>query len=207
MIPALLTSVEWVFACYRDWHRAQCNAAFNPWHTAALCLYLRHRDDPDMVDFVFEMTDGLLPIQQTHNRPADVLGEFFTPSRPDFGLLYASATGVYPAGMIKAWALAQRLGDPRETAHRHAIQLTLRPLRQLQFHHPSDMYCITCRDRVQGGLRTTTYDNRQRLDNVQHGLMAIHRLLSESSDPRQRNGGSDHQQRHDDRRPRSGRRQ
>ena len=175
--PVLLTCVERAFAYYRDWHRAQRNPAFVPWHTAALCLYLRHRDAPDMAAFVFEMTDWLLPIQQTHNRPADVLGEFFDPARPEFGPPHASATGVYLEGLIEAWALAKRLGDPREAACRHAIHLGLRSLRQLQFRHPSDMYYIANRNRVQGGLRTTTYDNTLRLDNVQHGLMAIHRIL------------------------------
>ncbi len=180
--PALLTSVERAFAFYRDWHRDQPNPAFIPWHTAALCLYLRHRDAPDMADFVFEMTDWLLPIQQTQNRPADVLGEFFDPTRPEFGPPHASATGVYLEGLIEAWALANRLGDPREDVYRNAILLGLRSLRQLQFRHPSDMYSITNRDRVQGGLRTTTYDNTLRLDNVQHGLMAIHRILTLWSD-------------------------
>lgn len=84
--------------------------------------------------------------------------------------------------MIEAWALARHLGDPREAVYRNAILLGLRSLRQLQFRHPSDMYYITNRDRVQGGLRTTTYDNTLRLDNVQHGLMAIHRILTLWSD-------------------------
>ena len=35
--------------------------------------------------------------------------------------------------------------------------------------------CITYpqRDRVEGGLRTTVYDNAIRVDNVQHGLLAV----------------------------------
>jgi hypothetical protein len=39
------------------------------------------------------------------------------------------------------------------------------------------MFYLAKKDRVQGGLRTAGYDNTVRLDNVQHALMAIHRIL------------------------------
>lgn len=173
----LLTAVERGFAYYRDWHRAQRNPAFIPWHSAALCLYLRHRPNPEMREFVFEMNDWLLTIQQGNDRPADVWGEFFDPARPEFGPPHASATGVYLEGLIEAWDLAQRVGDARAETYRRAILGGLRSLRQLQFRHPSDMFYIAKRHRVLGGLRTTAYDNTIRLDNVQHGLMAIQRIL------------------------------
>ncbi len=175
--PALLTAVRRAFAFYRDWHRANQNPAFVPWHTSALCLYLRHENAPEMAAFVFEMNDWLLTIQQGNDRPADVWGEFFDPARPEFGPPHASATGVYLEGLIDAWDLANRLKDPRAHTYRRAILCGLRSLRQLQFRHPSDMFYLTKRARVLGALRTTTYDNTVRIDNVQHGLMAIRRIL------------------------------
>jgi hypothetical protein len=60
--PHLLAAVERAFAYYRDWYRADPNPAFVPWHTAAYCLYLRHRDHPKMTDFVFEMNNWLLTL-------------------------------------------------------------------------------------------------------------------------------------------------
>lgn len=175
---ALISAVSRAFAHYRDWHRADRNPAFVPWHSAALCRLHRHRPDPEIAAFVFEMNDWLLGIQQGHDRPADVWGEFFDPARPEFGPPHASATGVYLEGLIEAWDLARGLGDmARAEAYRRAILLGLRSLRQLQFRHPSDMFYLARRDRVLGALRTTTYDNTIRIDNVQHGLMAIHRIL------------------------------
>ena len=44
---------------------------------------------------------------------------------------------------------------------------------QLQFSDAVDMYYVSQRDRVEGGLRTTVYDNAIRVDNVQHGLLAV----------------------------------
>ena len=175
--PALLTAVERAFAHYAPLHRADRNPAFVPWHTAALCLYLRHRPHPEMASFVFEMNDWLLGIQQGAGRPADVWGEFFDPARPEFGPPHARATGVYLEGLIEAWDLARRLGHPSSAAYRRAILAGLRSLRQLQFRHNSDMFYLAKKDRVQGGLRTAGYDNTVRLDNVQHALMAIHRIL------------------------------
>ncbi len=175
---SLITAVTRAFAHYRDWHRADRNPAFVPWHAAALCHLHRHRPDPDIAAFVFEMSDWLLTIQQGRDRPADVWGEFFDPARPDFGPPHASATGVYLEGLIEAWDLARSLGDSaRAEAYRKAILSGLRSLRQLQFRHPSDMFYLSRRTRVLGALRTTTYDNTIRIDNVQHGLMAIHRIL------------------------------
>ena len=173
----LIDAVQRAFAHYRDWHRAQRNPAFVPWHTMALCRYLHHRPNAEMTAFVFEMNDWLLTLQQGNGRPADVLGEFFDPDRPDFGPPHASATGVYLEGLIEAWALADRLGAPQAEAYRRAIVLGLRSLRQLQFRHPSDMFYLARQGRVQGALRTTTFDNTIRIDNVQHGLMAMHRIL------------------------------
>jgi len=49
---------------------------------------------------------------------------------------------------------------------------------QLQFADEIDMYYIHQRENVLGGLRTTVYDNSIRIDNVQHGLMALLKIMA-----------------------------
>lgn len=39
------------------------------------------------------------------------------------------------------------------------------------------MFYIPQRQRVEGGIRAETYNNEMRVDNVQHGLMGLHRVL------------------------------
>lgn len=181
--PALLDHVARGFAHYRDWHRAQPNPAFVPWHSMALALYHAETGDTAAAAFVFEMNDWLLGMQQGDEAPADVQGEFFDPARPEFGPPHASSTGVYLEGLIEAFALARTLGDHnREDRYRRAILRGLRSLRQLQFRHASDMGYISRRSAVLGGLRSSAFDNTLRIDNVQHGLMAIFRILDLFSD-------------------------
>ncbi len=54
----------------------------------------------------------------------------------------------------------------------------IRSLIQLQFQDEVDMYYIADEENVYGGLRTTVYDNAIRVDNVQHGLMAALKIIS-----------------------------
>ena len=48
---------------------------------------------------------------------------------------------------------------------------------QLEFTDDIDMFYVAKKKKVQGGVRTTVYDNEIRVDNVQHGLMAILQIL------------------------------
>lgn len=176
--PALLDRIMRGFRYYRDFFRANRNPAFVPWHTQAYCLLHDLTGEQALADFVFEMNDWLLPMQETREDPADILGDFFDPQRPGFGPPHASATGVYLEGLIEAWRLAVALSDgTRAEAYRRSILRGLRMLRQLQFRDGLDMFYLTKRDRVQGGVRTAVFDNTIRIDNVQHGLMAIYRIL------------------------------
>ena len=63
-----------------------------------------------------------------------------------------------------------------------AIRLGLRSLIQLQFDGDDDAFYIAreMRRYVDGGIRTSVYDNRICCDNVQHGLMAALKFLSVS---------------------------
>ena len=92
---------------------------------------------------------------------------------------HASSTGVYLEGLIEAYRIANLIGEnKRAKAYQTAIYRGVRSLRQLQFKDERDMFYISQRDYVLGGLRTTVYDNTIRVDNIQLGLMALLKLTS-----------------------------
>jgi len=72
----------------------------------------------------------------------------------------------------------RKAGDrQRQENYVRAIRYGIRSLMQLQFADEIDMYYVSKIDNVLGGLRTTHYDNSIRVDNVQHGLMAVLKIL------------------------------
>ena len=132
----------------------------------------------EFADFVFEISDWLLPMQQWDGLPPDLRGRFYDPRRPDFGPPHAASTGAYLEGLADALALARRLGDgPRVTAYERVVERGLRSLRQLQFRGPHDTFYISRKDRVVGALRTEAYDNTVRVDSAAHALAAAVKLL------------------------------
>jgi hypothetical protein len=167
------------FRYYRTWFRADSNPAFVPWHSQAHFVMRDLVDEPELDGFVFEMNDWLLSMQQWDSAPyADLLGRFYDPERPHLGPPHASATGVYLEGLIDAFELARLYGDqPRQASYRRAILRGARSLARLQFKTDDDMFYISQRQRVEGGIRTETYNNEIRVDNVQHGLMGLQRVL------------------------------
>ena len=166
------------FNYYRKWHRAHRNPAFIPWHTQAYALLFEATNDRTFLEFIFEMNDWLLPIQQWEGVPyIDLQGRFYAPQSPEYGPPHASSTGVYLEGLVEAYHLAISTGDNnRAQAYQTAIYRGFRSLRQLQFKDERDMFYISQRNYVLGGLRTTVYDNTIRVDNIQHGLMALLKL-------------------------------
>jgi hypothetical protein len=182
--PDLLRRFMLSFEFYRDWHREGPNPAFVPWHTMAYEKVWRVTQDERLRDFVFEMNDWLVGIQQWDAAPyPDMAGRFYDPDRPEYGPPHASSDGVYMEGLIAAYRLAEAVGDERRAdAYRVALVRGLRHLMQLQFVDEVDLFYISRPERVAGGIRTTEYDNRIRVDNVQHGLMAVLDIL-ERFDP------------------------
>jgi hypothetical protein len=86
---------------------------------------------------------------------------------------------VYLEGLAEAYRLATLTRDDTRTqAYQIAIWRGFRSLRQLQFKDKRDMFYISQRNYVLGGLRTTVYDNTIRVDNIQHGLMALLKLAN-----------------------------
>lgn len=175
LLRRILTSV----AYYRDWHRANRNPAFVPWHTQASYLVWNETRSPEIRDWIFEMNDWLLEIQQWESQREfpDTMGRFYAPDRP-FGPPHASSTGVYLEGLVDAWRLARECGDAaRQERYRTALIRGLRSVLQLTFRNEVDLFYVSRRDRVLGGVRTTVFDNTIRVDNVQHNLMAILNIL------------------------------
>jgi len=168
------------FAYYRDWHRAQKNPAFVPWHTQAYYMVWQQTQNPELREFVLEMNDWLLAMQQWDDLEyADMQGRYHDPSHPEYGPPHASSTGVYLEGLIDAFAMARELGDqPRATAYRRVIVRGLRSSLQLCFSDDLHMFYINKRKRLRGGIRTTIYDNVVRVDNVQHVQLAILKILA-----------------------------
>lgn len=181
--PDLLQRFMTSFQYYRTWHlnAANRNPAFVPWHTQAYYLMWTITKDPNLQQAIFEMNDWLLGVQQWDLRDnyRDVLGRFYA-SGGRYGPPHASATGVYLEGLIDAFKLAREVGDrERADRYRRAIIGGLRSAMQLQFVDDIDMFYVPAgkRDLVRGGIRTTVYNSYIRIDNVQHNLMAMLKIL------------------------------
>lgn len=160
---------------YRRHFRKNPNPAFVPWHSQAAAILHRLTGDPALRDFIFEMNDWLLPHQQWGGSlDPDYWGRFYTPDKPNYGPPHASATGVYLEGLVDALALARETGDTVRTAsYGQAIERGIRSLAQLQYRDDLDAYYISRKERVTGAIRTESDNNEIRIDNLQHGLMAL----------------------------------
>ncbi len=180
---ALLAQFMKSFRYYKAWHLdtsvpKRRNPAFTPWHTQAYYMVWQHTKSEELRDFIFEMNDWLVPIQQWEDlRYRDTQGRFYAPTRP-FGPPHASSTGVYLEGLIDAYKLARSIGDTaRMQRYATTIRRALRSSMQLQYVDDVDMYYVQDRARVFGGLRTTVYNNQIRCDNVQHTWMGVQKIL------------------------------
>jgi hypothetical protein len=172
---ALLSKAVKSFYYYRSHFRRNSNPAFVPWHSQAALILYRLTGDTAMRDFIFEMNDWLLAHQQWGGSlDPDYWGRFYSPHKPSYGPPHASATGVYLEGLVDALVLAQEVGDEvRTDLYRQAIERGVRSLAQLQFRDEIDAYYVSRKERVIGAIRTESDNNEIRIDNLQHGLMAL----------------------------------
>ena len=162
----------------RTRHGRRRNPAFVPWHTQACASLYAQTGRREFADFVLEINDWLLPMQQWDGLPPDMRGRFYNPSRPDFGPPHAASTGAYLEGLADAAALARAIGDgARAESYERAIARGLRSLRQLQFRDQHDTFYISRKKRVLGALRTEAYDNSVRVDSAAHALAAAIKIL------------------------------
>lgn len=174
--PRLLERFMKSFRFYRAWHRENRNPAFVPWHTQAYYRVWRHTKNPELKEFIFEMNDFLLEMQQGEEAEfADFRGQFWNPEKPEYGSRpHVSSTGVYLEGLTAAYRLAEAVGDEgRRQSYKGAILRGLRSLRQHQFADGADLFYVAQVNRAEGGLRTTVYDNSLRIDNGAHAMRAL----------------------------------
>jgi hypothetical protein len=189
--PQILERSMKSFRFYKTWHLENRNPAFIPWHTQAYFNLWKETKNKDLAEWIFTMNDWLVDVMQTNSRVAydDTMGRFYDPVGGRYGVPHASSTGVYLEGLIDAFNLARRLGDKKHVdKYREAILLGLRSSMQLQFQDDIDMYFAQNRDRLRGGMRTTVYDNAIRVDNVQHVLMGVQKIIAEFKESDYRQG-------------------
>ncbi len=90
---------------------------------------------------------------------------------------------MYLEGLADAFALAKKTGDvERCESYRTAILRDLRSVHQLTFKDDVDMFYVSKRDQLSGGVQTTVYNNVVCLDNAQHYLMAIQKIANVSGE-------------------------
>ena len=177
---ALLERLQMGISFYRSVFQAHHAPDFAGWHTQAAALLYRLTSDQEAAEFVFEMSDWALGLQEQDNGtcPADVVGDFFDPRRPHLGTPSAATTGLLVEGLVDAFRVAVATDDAQRAArYRFAILLGLRSLRQLQFRTDTDMYYLRRRGQVRGALRTAVFDSTIRIDNVYHALQAVTKVL------------------------------
>lgn len=180
----LLAKFMTSYRYYRKWHLENRNPAFIPWHTQAYYKVYRKTNDEELVDWIFEMNDWLIAEMQQWDEVMfpDAMGRFYNPNK-GYGPPHASSTGVYMEGIIDAFVLARERGD-EERRERYRVSLIrgLRSCMQLTFWDDTDMFYVKDPDRTRGGVRTTVYHPLIRVDNVQHNLMAILKVLENFED-------------------------
>ena len=191
--PELLAKYKQSFEFYRSWHLTEDkrNPAFVPWHIQAhyqMWQALGPEEQAfkdELAAFCFEiatwLVDNMLQWEEGEWVHPDEKGRYYAPER-SWGVPHASSTGVYLEGLIDAWKLARDLGeDDKREFYRVAMLRGIRSMMQLQFVDDVDMFYVSEANRVfvEGGIRTTIYDNRIRCDNVQHPMMGIIKLVRE----------------------------
>jgi hypothetical protein len=179
--PKLLRRIMTSLRYYKSWHLTSTNRmpAFIPWHTHANYRIWRMTRNPALRDFIFEMNDWLLAMQQDVVVYRDLEGRFYDPEHPGYGPPHIGSTGVYLESLIDAFALARRTGDAgRAERYRLAIRRGLRNVMQHEFSDAVDMYYVTNPKRTLGGLRENPYDSDLRVDSVQHSLDAVREIAA-----------------------------
>ena len=187
--PELLEKYRKSFEFYRSWHldEKNRNPAYVPWHLQAHYVMWKalgpeeQELKDDLASFCFEiatwLVDNMLQWEEGEWVYPDEMGRYYAPTR-GWGVPHASSTGVYLEGLIDAWRLAGDLGEADKKEHyRVAMLRGIRSMMQLQFVDDVDMYYVSERRFVEGGIRTNVYDNRIRCDNVQHPMMGIIKLI------------------------------
>lgn len=180
---ASLEAVERAWPFYRDYFRKQPNPAFVPWWTQALFKLYQVKPQKEIADFVFEMNDFLISLQNTpqslKTAQPETLGRFFDPAKPFYGPPHASSTAVYTEGLIDALQLARSIQDAKRIQnYEYAVRWGLRSLFQLQYTETEAQNPKSSK-KFFGGIRSSEDSGEIRVDNTQHSAMAMINLFSD----------------------------
>jgi hypothetical protein len=148
-----------------------------PWQTFALAKLHRITGKASYREAAFVLNDRLASLQEGRGaRYPDWAGQF---RHPRWGYASNSAsTAVYAESLASASELARDAGDRgRESAYAAAARLAAWNLANLQFRG-ENMYYVAHPEKVRGGIRTSVYENRLRIDNTQHAIDALRVILA-----------------------------
>jgi len=147
--------------------------AFVPWHTISDYHLYKITNDKKYADYIFEINDWLLELQNTACANPYELGQFYDPQKPEYGIPHASSTAVYMEGLSYAYRLAKEFNDrQRMESYKQAMLLGARSLMELQFKK-DDLEYREDASLILGGMRTTLQNQEIRIDNNQHTIMAL----------------------------------
>ncbi len=182
--PELLRMLMKSFVYYKQWHLNDDNRApaFIPWHTQAYYNVWTQTKNKDLQKFVFRMNTWLIDNMQRwkhrDNSYPDADGRFYNSRRSKWGSANSSSTGVYIEGLIDAYAMAKEVGDKDLTEKfRLSLARAMRSLMQIQYVDEVDTFCAPDPEMAIGGIRTSVHRWDIRVDNTQHNLMGVIRLL------------------------------
>jgi len=167
-----IDSVKNAFPYYRSYWRDNKNTAFIPWHTQVYSLLFNYTNDPDLIDFIFEMNDWLIDNHQIFNSQyPDEIG----------GLPYNTpmiSTSSYLEGINDAYTLAKNVNDAYHMEkYANSIMLGTRFILQLQFNENNTFY-LENPNKAIGGFKKSLICNELRIDHTQHAVMALMKAFS-----------------------------
>lgn len=179
---AYLETVKKSFDYYSMYFEDKMNPAFIPWHTMAdYYLYLETGNET-YANYILEINDWLLKIQNKNCSEPRHLGRFYDPEHEEYGPPHASSDGVYVEGLSYAYRVAALKNDTvRMDAYKEAMLLGARSLLEMQFT-PQEAAPLPDTAAVLGGFRTSTTRDEIRIDNTQHAIMALLGILETLSE-------------------------
>lgn len=156
---------------YQAYYRERKPPMFIPWQAQAWGHFARETRLRKYADFVFEMSDTLIPLQIAGRTGPDRIynGGFDVYGRGRAGI----SSAVYVEGLVDALKTARAFNDAkRAAAYEKTIRAAVPFLLQLRFK-PEETFFVQTPSEVLGGFRDSPADPTLRIDHSQHALAAL----------------------------------
>lgn len=156
---------------YQEYFRRYRPPMFVPWQVQAWGCLARTTQLRKYADFVFEMSDFLLPLQIEGRAGGEAIynGAFDVHRTGRAGI----STAVYVEGLVESVRTAEAFQETgRASRYREAIRKAARFVVQLRFR-PEEAFYVQSPQDVIGGMRDTPSDPTLRIDHSQHALSAL----------------------------------